>query len=190
MKLEILGTISMAGFSRLPVYEGDLDHIIGFVHVKDVLRQVHLGWKLDLRKLLRPALFVPKTLPLDKLLVQFREGRTHLAVVLDEFGGTEGIVTLDSVLEELIGEIHDEHSRDTAQEIVRRADGSWLVDGVVNLDDLFERNFSDAGISEQNVERRLALVVFVHRNECVVCLNSETFNDLRLRKSEPLPDLQ
>ncbi|HVJ82038.1 MAG TPA: hemolysin family protein [Planctomycetia bacterium] len=136
---EILGTVSMAGFSRLPVYEGDLDHIIGFVHVKDVLRQVHLGWKLDLRKLLRPALFVPKTLPLDKLLVQFREARTHLAVVLDEFGGTEGIVTLDSVLEELIGEIHDEHSRDTAQEIVRRADGSWLVDGVVNLDDLFER---------------------------------------------------
>jgi len=137
---EILGVIAMAGFNRLPVYEGDLDHIIGFVHVKDVLRQIHLGWKhpgwkLDLRRLLHPALFVPETLPIDKLLLSFREQRTHLAVVLDEFGGTEGLVTLDAVLGELVGEIRDEHSRDVGSEIVRRDDGSWLVDGMMNIDD-------------------------------------------------------
>jgi putative hemolysin len=135
---EVLGVVAMAGFSRLPVYEQDLDHIVGFVHVKDVLRQVHLGWPLDLRKLLRPALFVPESLPLDKLMVQFREQRTHIAVVLDEFGGTEGVVTLDSLLEELVGEIRDEHSRDAEQEVVRRDDGSFLASGAVNIDDLFE----------------------------------------------------
>jgi len=135
---EVLGVIAMAGFTRLPVYEGDLDHIIGFVHVKDVLRQLHLGWKLDLRRLLHSALFVPETLPLDKLLLSFREHRTHLAVVLDEFGGTEGVVTLDAVLGELVGEIRDEHSRDEASQIVKRDDGSWLIDGMLNIDEFLE----------------------------------------------------
>jgi putative hemolysin len=135
---EVLGVIAMAGFTRLPVYEGDLDHIIGFIHAKDVLRQLHLGWKLDLRRLLHAPLFVPETLPLDKLLLSFREQRTHLAVVLDEFGGTEGVVTLDAVLGELVGEIRDEHSRDSSMEAVRRGDGSWLIDGMLNIDDLVE----------------------------------------------------
>lgn len=135
---EVLGVIAMAGFTRLPVYEGDLDHIIGFVHVKDVLRQLHLGWKLDLRRLLHSALFVPETLPLDKVLLSFREQRTHLAVVLDEFGGTEGVVTLDAVLGELVGEIRDEHSRDQASQIVRRDDGSWLIDGMLNIEDFLD----------------------------------------------------
>jgi putative hemolysin len=135
---EVLGVIAMAGFTRLPVYEGNLDHIIGFIHAKDVLRQLHLGWKLDIRRLLHGPLFVPETLPLDKLLQSFREHRTHLAVVLDEFGGTEGVVTLDAVLGELVGEIRDEHSRDRAADLVRRDDGSWLVDGMVNIEDFID----------------------------------------------------
>ncbi len=87
---ELLGVIAMAGFSRLPVYEHDLDHIIGFVHLKDVLRQQYLGWKLDLRKLIRPALTVPDTMRLDRLLVRFQEQRNQLAIVVDEFGATRG----------------------------------------------------------------------------------------------------
>lgn len=136
---EVLGTLAMAGFSRLPVYEGNLDQILGYVHLKDVLRQQYLGWPIDLRKLMHPALIVPESLPVDRLLVMFQETRNQLAIVLDEFGGTEGMVTLEDVLEELAGEILSGHNVDEIQKIVQREDGSWLVDGTVNIDDMVER---------------------------------------------------
>ncbi|MBI3861160.1 MAG: HlyC/CorC family transporter [Planctomycetia bacterium] len=136
---ELLGTISMAGFSRLPVYEGDLDHIIGFVHLKDVLRQQYLGWKLDIRKLIRPALTVPDTMRLDQLLVRFQEQRNQLAIVVDEFGATRGMVTLEDVLEELVGELLTDHHERVEQQIVQRDDASWLVDGSVSIADMLER---------------------------------------------------
>ena len=104
---EVIGSAAMAGFSRLPVYDGDLDHIIGFVHIKDLFRQVYLGWHIELRKLLKPALFVPESMPLDRLLELFQEQHNQLAVVLDEYGGTEGMVTLEDVIEELVGEIRE-----------------------------------------------------------------------------------
>lgn len=135
---EVIGTVAMAGFSRLPIYEGDLDHVLGFVHIKDLFRQQYLGWPINLRKLLHPALFVPETLPLDRLLKLFQDQQTQLALVLDEFGGLEGMVTLEDVVQELVGEIRDEHHRDREQEIVRRDDGSWLVDGRVPLEDMIE----------------------------------------------------
>lgn len=135
---EIIGAVAMAGFSRLPVYERDLDHIIGYVHIKDLLREQYLHSTLDLRKMLHPPLFVPETLPLDRLLDLFQKKRTQLAIVLDEFGGTQGMVTLEDVFEELVGEIHDEHRRDAEQKIVRRDDRSWLIDGGVSVDDLAE----------------------------------------------------
>jgi magnesium and cobalt exporter, CNNM family len=136
---ELLGVISMAGFSRLPVYEGDLDHIIGFVHLKDVLRQHYLGWKLDLRKLIRPALTVPDTMRLDQLLVRFQEQHNQLAIVVDEFGATRGMVTLEDVLEELVGELLTDHHVRVEQQIVRRDANSWLVDGAVSIADLLEK---------------------------------------------------
>jgi putative hemolysin len=136
---EVIGAVAMAGFSRLPVHEGDIDHIIGFVYTKDLLRQQHLGWPVELRKMVRPALLVPGTLPIDRLLEMFREKRTQMAIVLDEYGGTDGLVTLEDVLEELVGEIHDEYHQDRGQEIVKRDETSWLVDGTVNFDDLLRQ---------------------------------------------------
>jgi len=130
---EVIGAVAMAGFSRLPIHEGDLDHIVGFVYTKDLLRQQHMGWPIDLRKLLRPALLVPETMRLDKLLEMFRARRTQMAIVLDEFGGTAGLVTMEDVVEELLGEIHDEHREDRHQDIVRRDAKSWLVDAGVNV---------------------------------------------------------
>jgi putative hemolysin len=136
---EILGTVAMAGFSRLPVYEGDLDHIIGFVHIKDLFRQLHLGWPLELRKLLHPALFVPESMRLDRLLELIQEKQNQLAIVLNEYGGTEGMVTLEDVMEEIVGEIRDEHRRAEDQDFVRRDDGSWLIDGGATISELVER---------------------------------------------------
>ena len=135
---EVVGAVVMSGFSRVPVYEGDLDHIVGFVYIKDVLRQLHMGWPIELRKLLRPAPFVPKTLSLDRLLQVFRKERTQMAIILDEYGGTQGLVTMEDVVEEFVGEIYDEHRRDEKLEIARRDETSWYVSGTVNLRDLLK----------------------------------------------------
>lgn len=135
---EVVGAVVMSGFSRLPVYEGDLDHIAGFVYIKDVLRQLHMGWPIELGRLLRPAPLVPETLPLDRLLQVFRKERTQMAIILDEYGGTVGLVTMEDVLEEFVGEIYDEHRRDQEQEIARRDETSWLVKGTASLRDLLD----------------------------------------------------
>jgi putative hemolysin len=147
---EVLGTAAMAGFSRLPVYERDLDHVIGFIHIKDLVRQLHLGWGVELRKLLHPALFVPETMHLDRLLELFQEKHNQLAIVLNEYGGTEGMVTLEDVVEEIVGEMRDEHRRHEEQKFVQRDDHTWLVDGTVSIPDLFDKLDIDDDDSWEN----------------------------------------
>jgi putative hemolysin len=136
---EVLGALAMAGFSRLPIYEENLDQIIGYVHLKDIVRQQYMGWAIDLRKLLHPALFVPETMPIDRLLLRFQEQHNQLAIVLDEFGGTSGMVTLEDVVSELVGEIRSESRSDDQQRMVQREDKTWLIDGQVTIDDLKDR---------------------------------------------------
>jgi len=136
---EIIGAIAMAGYSRLPVYEGSLDRILGYVSTQDVLRTSWMGWPIELRRMMRRAVFVPETMPLDRLLDLFRKERTQFAIVLDEYGGTDGLVTLDDVLAELVGEIHEERHADAARDFVQRADGSWLVEGSAPVEDLARR---------------------------------------------------
>jgi putative hemolysin len=134
---EIVGAVALSGFSRVPVYQRDLDDVLGFIYIKDVLLELHMGRPLELRKLLRPALPVPRSLQLDRLVKMFRREQTQMAIVVDEYGSTEGLVTLEDVMEKLVGTIHDEH-RGPDEEIVRRDDASWLVNGSASLDDLLE----------------------------------------------------
>jgi len=136
---EVLGAVAMSGFSRVPIYDGDMDHITGFINIKDVLRRHYLGVPIDLRKIMHPPLFVPETLPVDRLLAMFQKNHTQMAIVLDEFGGTEGLVTLEDVVSELVGDIRDENRRDDEQLFVQREDGSWLVDGTVAIEQLLEK---------------------------------------------------
>ncbi|MEK6258868.1 MAG: hemolysin family protein [Planctomycetota bacterium] len=139
---EVVGAIAMSGFSRVPVCEGTIDQIVGFVYIKDVFLQQYLGRPIDLRRLIRPPLFIPKSVTISRLLELFQEHKTQLAIVLDEYGGTQGMVTFEDIMEMLVGEIHDElrHERsskhDRAQDIVKREDGSLLIDGTVNLHQL------------------------------------------------------
>lgn len=139
---EVVGAIAMSGFSRVPVCEGTIDHIVGFVYIKDVFLQQYLGRPIDLRRLIRPPLFIPKSVTISRLLELFQEHKTQLAFVLDEYGGTQGMVTFEDIMTMLVGEIHDElrHEReskqDRAQDIVKREDGSLLIDGTVNLHQL------------------------------------------------------
>ena len=136
---EVLGALAMAGFSRLPIYEENLDQIIGYIHLKDIVRQQYMGWAIDLRKLLHPALFIPESMPIDRLLLRFQEQHNQLAIVLDEFGGTSGMVTLEDVVSELVGEIKSESRSDDVQRMVQRDDKSWLVDGQVTIDDVADK---------------------------------------------------
>lgn len=136
---EVLGALAMAGFSRLPIYEENLDQIIGYIHLKDIVRQQYMGWPIDLRKLLHPALFIPESMPIDRLLLRFQEQHNQLAIVLDEFGGTAGMVTLEDVVSELVGEIRSESRGDESQRMVQREDKTWLVDGQVTIDDLADK---------------------------------------------------
>jgi len=134
---QIAGAIAISGFSRVPVYEGGLNNILGFIYIKDLLLEMHMGRPLELRRLLRPVLLVPTSLQLDQLVKMFRRERTQMAIVVNEYGDTEGLVTLEDLLEKIVGAIHDEHRRQDDQ-IVRRDEASWLVSGAASLDDLLE----------------------------------------------------
>ena len=134
---DVLRAVVEAGFTRLPVYDKDLDHVVGFVYIKDVLKRQQEGKPLHLREMMRPPLFVPETLAVDRLPEVFRAHGTQMAIVLDEYGGTEGLVTIEDVMEELVGEIRDEIHRDEDL-IVDRNETSLLVDGTVSLHDLLQ----------------------------------------------------
>ncbi len=123
-----------SGYSRLPVYHEDMDHIVGILHEKDFYRARHAGVQGILR-IMVPPVYASATLELSRLLKLFQNTRTHLVVVLDEFGGTEGIVTLEDVLEELVGEIYDEHD-DVTEDVVTLEDGSIQVNGGLPLQEL------------------------------------------------------
>jgi putative hemolysin len=124
-------------YSRFPVGQGSLDNVLGIVQAKDLLTRCLAGGKLDLKENLRPPLFVPEGVPALKLLEMFKKSRTHLALVVDEYGGVEGLVTLNDILEDLVGDVASVDMPEEKQ-IVRRADGSWLIDGKILIDDLKE----------------------------------------------------
>ncbi len=126
-----------SGYSRLPVYHEDMDHMVGVLNEKDFYTAKHQGVR-DIRKVMVPPVYAPATLKISKLLQLCQSTRTHLVVVLDEYGGTEGIVTIEDVLEELVGEIYDEHD-DISEELVALEDGSLQVDGGLSLTDLMDR---------------------------------------------------
>lgn len=136
---ELLATIAETRHSRLPVYEESLDNIVGVVLAKDVLAFLHAegpraAERFDVRRLMRPPYFVPDSKPVDELIAEFRHNHVHLAIVLDEFGGTEGLLTMEDLLEEVVGEIHDED--DVPEPPVRTTpEGDVLVDGAVAISD-------------------------------------------------------
>jgi len=134
---EIERRFSESMFTRVPVYRESLDRIEGVVHVKDVLRASAAGLSPTAGELLRPVLVIPETKPLRELLREFQSARQQLAVVVDEYGGTSGIVTLEDVLEEIVGEIQDEHQRE-GPDFEREEPGVYLVNGGAHCEVLEE----------------------------------------------------
>lgn len=128
-----------AGHSRLPVYGESLDEVIGMVHIKDVfLASVDRSRDRSIDALMREPLFVPESMGVIELLARMRTERVHLAIIVDEFGGTEGLVTIEDVVEEIVGEIEDEHDDAEAAMLTLLDDGVWEADARIELEELAE----------------------------------------------------
>ena len=154
---EVVAAVVQSGHSRIPVYADDLDHIIGILHAKDLLT---LWGKtsvegFNLTSITRQPFFVPQSMPIEQLLAFFNKERTHLAVVVDEYGGTAGVVTMEDVLEEIVGDIRDEH--DVLQTMLQKEpDGTLLVDARLKMEDLSE--YLDMELPEELPEGRFETV--------------------------------
>jgi len=138
----IFRTMAEQEYSRYPVYEGTLENILGVVATKDLLQQAHRGSKPNLRALLRPAYFVPETKPIGELLLDLQQRKVHMAIVANEYGEVEGVVTLEDILEEIVGEIHDEHDSEPG-EIRMDASGRVMIDPGMTVRDFNERFNAD-----------------------------------------------
>jgi putative hemolysin len=134
---QVKAVMEQQGHSRLPVYESTLDHVLGFLHARDLIK--HLGvanGQFDMRAVMRPAFFVPETKPLGDLLKDFRLQKVHIAVVQDEYGSTAGIVTLEDIFEELVGEITDEHEPSEPAMLKRLDDRTAEADARIHIEEL------------------------------------------------------
>ncbi len=133
----VLNVISEEGFTRIPVYEGSIDNITGILHAKDLIPVLHENNEkpFQLKNILRPAYFVPESMTADRLFRELKNKKTHIAIVLDEYGGTAGLVTMEDLIEEIMGSIFDEY--DVVVEEIRRIDSNtYMLNGQVRLDDL------------------------------------------------------
>lgn len=134
---EVLQLVTQTSFTKVPVYENDLDQVVGILHVKDLVRSLMADHPQELtaRSIMRETVFVPETLPVSGVLQQFRRERQHIAIVLDEYGGTAGIVTLEDLLEEIVGEVSDPFDKITPQ-FETQPDGTVLIDGLALIDEV------------------------------------------------------
>jgi putative hemolysin len=126
------------GYSRMPVFRDTIDNIIGVVFTKDLLGLLEYRNLIVIQDIIRPAYFIPETIKISRLMRELQSRKLHMAVVIDEFGGTEGIVTMEDILEEIVGEIHDEYDEEL-KDVESAADGSFLVNGRMTVPDFNER---------------------------------------------------
>jgi CBS domain containing-hemolysin-like protein len=136
---DLVANFQKAHHSRLPVFRETLDEVVGFVHIKDVLKYWRGGETFDLAAVVRQPLFVPHSMPVAALLLKMRASRIHMALVVDEYGGADGLVTIEDVVEEIIGEIEDEHDLNAAPIMRELPNGDLEMDARLEIEDLEER---------------------------------------------------
>jgi magnesium and cobalt transporter len=156
---EVLKLVIESGHSRLPVHGDDKDEILGILLAKDLLRVTVEGTGQQLRELLRPAFLIPESKRLDVLLREFRLSRNHMGIVIDEYGGVAGVLTIEDVLEQIVGDIDDEHddASDEAAHIQAQSDGQYVVDALTPISDFNERFGAD--FSEDDYDTIGGLVI-------------------------------
>jgi CBS domain containing-hemolysin-like protein len=132
---DVAKMIDETGHTRIPIYQGSIDRIVGVIHAKDLLKTLMMGNGSDIRELMRAPLFIPESKDLHGLLQEFRKERSLMAIVQDEFGGTAGLVTMEDLVEEIVGQIVDEYDVEEP-EVQPIEEGRWLIDGRMHLDDV------------------------------------------------------
>ncbi|MBT8445317.1 MAG: CBS domain-containing protein [Gammaproteobacteria bacterium] len=158
-KDEVLKTITESGHSRFPVIGEDRDEVVGILLAKDVLSYFIMtpDEPFDFKRFLRPATFIPESKRLNTLLKEFRVSRNHMAIVVDEYGGTSGLLTIEDVLEEIVGEIDDEHDPLAAEQIQKQDGGQFTVSALTRIDDFSE--YFGVAMSDENYDTVGGLVI-------------------------------
>ena len=177
--------------SRFPVYEEDIDSIIGTIHLRDAMKCYfneqlrHIPIK-QLEEYIRPVSFIPETRSIDKLLKKMQEGKYHMAIVIDEYGQTAGLVTMEDIIEEIVGNIQDEY--DEEEELIRQeADGSYLADGMTEVEDLEE--LLGIQFEEEDYETLNGFLIFhleripTEEENCVVSYGGYDFQVLSMENN-------
>lgn len=202
---DLIQLFAAATHSRLPVYRDTLDHPIGFVHIKDVVGEIARGGpKTDdvVKRIARNTLVVPPSMPLAALLVKMQATRIHLAIVVDEYGGTDGLVSLEDLVEEIVGNIEDEHDEDTPM-LTQRSPSVWEADARMEIDDFATETGINLELEDYEDEiDTLGGIVFalagrvpergeILRHPCgldieIVDADSRRIGRMKLRRVEPL----
>lgn len=183
----VLEFIIQSGYSRIPVYAETEDNIKGILYIKDLLPYIDKPDTFRWQSLIRPAYFVPETKKIDDLLEEFRTNKIHMAIVVDEYGGTSGIVTMEDILEEIVGEISDEYDEDE-KPFIRLADGSFIFEGKTMLTDFFraiDAEEEDFDRLTEDVETLAGLILeikgdFPRRSEVIVYAGKYRFQILEM----------
>ena len=184
------------GYSRMPVFSGSIDKVIGIIYSKDLLSLFEHRDLIILQDIIRPAYFVHESKKISQLLREFQQRKVHLAVVIDEFGGTEGIITMEDILEEIVGEILDEYD-EVKKEVEQSSDGSAIVDANISISDFNEQfrgevpEASDygtlAGFLQKSIGRLPDLNEVIREHGFAFTILSKTARRLRQVKVTPLP---
>ena len=196
---DLAAAFADAGHSRLPVYANSLDHVVGMIHIKDVfVAGRDPSFDRTIGALLRTPLFVPESMGVLELLARMRAERMHLAIIVDEFGGTEGLVTIEDVVEEIVGDIEDEHDEEETSSLVMLEEGVWEADARIELDELALAVDPRLISAEDEVDTLGGLVFLLAghiplQGECVIhpsgwrleALDSDTRRILRVRLHAP-----
>lgn len=154
---ELVKTFADAGHSRMPIYRGDLDDPVGMVHIKDVVGLLSDGAPQAedgpvLKSLKRDLLYAPPSMRVTDLLLRMQASRIHMALVIDEFGGTDGLVTIEDLVEEIVGEINDEHDDDADPAMTPAPDGGWIADARVELQTFEAETGATLAVSEDEID--------------------------------------
>jgi CBS domain containing-hemolysin-like protein len=159
----LVAAFAEAGHSRMPVFEGSLDSVIGMIHLKDVYTLQVTGAEPpeDIRTLIRTPLYVPESMGVLDLLARMRADRMHLAIVVDEFGGTEGLVTIEDVVEEIVGEIEDEHDEEVPGNLSLLEEGIWDADARTELEEVAETIDARLAEVEEDVDTLGGLAILL-----------------------------
>lgn len=131
-RVRLIDTVTEEGYSRLPVYRENIDHIVGIIYTKDLISLLEHRDLIVLEDIIRPAYFVPGSMKISQLMRELQEQKIHMAIVVDEFGGTQGLITMEDILEEIVGEIHDEYD-EVLKDVEHSADGSALVNARISI---------------------------------------------------------